>query len=795
MENSYQRYKTLTDKELEKEDVRKLKLGIYNIEWGADNSFNWICQEQDENQTIVRHNERIIGAMKLVNQGYKRHFISIDLEHVIQISSNNDGRLVKKLTGHTGKIVGVIEQPDGNLLSISLDGSIKHWDLRRYKCIATIAANVSSIDDVSFANSQTLITKDESDTKLWRLDGEILVELTGFSKPVEYIRGFKSNTWIVKPENENPSKWSAQGKLLHKYKFSFSPRTDVLELDNLQLLIKDTHNILQLWSKEGELLEKHVKDTRITKHFDNLVTAHKDTESWICSHRSGDDYPWTLNSLGYGKNDVKAKEEEVEDQYLLLKKSKSNHTVWDFFYRPIERNIKTSLRENVDVARQAEKKLTIQKEKAEKQIEKHRGKRKFAKFTALFFLFSSIIIGSIGIVGLVLTNNFDMIVNSIGPIIDNILDSKGTLKNIKLLNLQIAFAIGTGSFLLVSFLWFIRNKRQKTKQLNSTGNLFLIEVMLNAYEKLIGIIKTHRGEVLDNLPNHLDHNLFSGDKINMLIEQKIENDIQQIAMQECNVVETDITYKRDKDLNKEDNVGEAIILQDWSFIQESFHPRLDKLNLQAFRFDINGQFVCAVRYIQYIFLTKEKVDVFSTHYDFIADKFIGRESNSFYYKDVSNVTRKDVHSLRFGQELMGSEITLSVTSGEKISLTLMNDESIKAFSENLVENDVQNIEQDTTSAITAVKELLESESEALKTYYQDEIARAEEEDNNQLMKVLAITEQKLQDYLEKQGDIANNYDPDESMTKSQSKDSLADLAYKNIRSQIESHKKSNTVLS
>jgi hypothetical protein len=790
MANSYQRYKTLTDKELETEEVRRLDLGIYEIEWGLDNSFNWVCKEQDEKQTIARHNERIICTMALINIEYKDHFLTVDLEHAIQISNNKDGRLVKRLNGHTGKVIGLIELPNGNLLSVSLDGTIKHWDMRSYKCIATIEADVSCLDDVDFANAKTLIIKNKLDTKIWRLTGELLAELTGFTKTVEYIKWFKSDTWIVKPENENPSQWSAKGELIHQYKFSFSPRTDVLELDNLQLLIKDTHNILQLWSKDGELLEKHVKDVGITDYFDKLVTASKESESWIESHASTDDYPLTCNSFEFGDFHLKSGKKEIENQELLFKKSSGNRIIWDFFYRPIERNIKTALKENIDLARQAEEELTLQKSKTEKSIEKHRSKRKFAKFTALFFFFLAITLGGIGVVALFLTDNFDMLVKSISPIVDKMLESKNTLKHIKLLDLQIIFAIGTGALLFISLLWFIRNRRQKSKQFKNVGNLSLIEVMLTTYGNLIETIKTHRSEILNNLPSHQDNELFSGVKINKLIEQKIENEIQQAAMQECNIDQSDITYQR-----SDGQKSESIVLQDWSYIQENSHPRLNKQNEQAVRFDSNGQLVCAVRSIQYIFLTKEKVDVFSTYYDFIADKYIGRESNSFYYKDVSNVTRKDVHRNRFGQELTGSEITLSVTSGAKISLTLMNDESIREFSETLAENDAHSIEQDTAGGIAAVKERLAVESEELTVYYQAEIARAKEANKSELVKLLDITQQKLMSYIEDQCDIAKNYDRGDSIAKSQSKDSLVDLAYKNIRTQIESHKRSEAVLS
>jgi len=802
MENSYPRYKTLTDKELEKKDLKKLELGIYKIEWGEDNSFNWVCEEEHANQTIAHHNERIIGAVALVNKHHNQYFLSIDLEHVIQVSSSKDGRLVSRLTGHTDKIIGVIELPNGNLLSASLDGTIKHWNLKSFKCIATIESNVNSIDDIGFSNvnsiddidfasSVILITKDESGTKLWQLSGKLLVELTGFTKSVEYIRQFKSGTWIVKPKNENPSQWSAKGELQHKYNFSFSPKADVHELDNLQLLIQGTKNILQLWSKEGELLEKHVKDVGITELFGKLVKANVSTDNWIDSHRNGDDYPLTCNSLGLGDFYLASGKKEIENQQLKFKRNSDNRTIWDFFYRPKERSIKTALKDNIDVALKAEKKLTPRKSKAEKQIEQHKGKRKFAKFTALFFLFLSITVGSIGIAGLVLTNNFDMIINSISPIIDNMLDSKGTLKNVKLLNLQIAFAIGAGSLLLISLLWFIRNKRQKTKQLSCTGNLYLVEVMINAFDKLIEIIKTHRSEVLNNLPSYQDDQLFNGDKVNALINQKIKNEIQQIAMQECDVDESDITYQSKGDKTKGNKTkGKAIILQDWSFIQENRPSRLNVQNEQALRFDIKGQLVSAVRSIQYIFLTEEKLDVFSTYYDFIADKHIGRRSNSFYYKDVSNVARREVYRPLFGREVTGSEITLSAASGDEISLTLMNEESIRGLGEDFAKDDVQSTDNCIDSAISAVNEFLESEAEEIKAYYLEEITQAEKESSTPLVKNLKDSQQKLQDYLEVQRDIANNYEPDESIAKSQSKDSEVDLAFKNIRAQIKSHKKS-----
>jgi len=310
--------------------------------------------------------------------------------------------------------------------------------------------------------------------------------------------------------------------------------------------------------------------------------------------------------------------------------------------------------------------------------------------------------------------------------------------------------------------------------------------MLTAYEKLIEVIKTHRSEILNSLPSHQDNQFFYGDKVNELINNKIKNEIQQSAMKECDVDESDITYQSKGGKTK----GQAIILQDWSYIQDNRPSRLNEQNEKALRFDRKGQLVSAVRSIQYIFLTEEKLDVFSTFYDFIADKHIGRRSNSFYYKDVSNVARREVYRPFFGREVTGSEITLSAASGDEISLTLMNEESIRVFGEDFAKNDVESTDNCIDSEISAVKELFELESEELKAFYLEKITQAEKESNSQLVKDLEGSQQKLQNYLEEQNEIADNYDPKDSIVKSQSKDSEVDLAFKNIRAQIKSHKKS-----
>ncbi|MDO6639366.1 hypothetical protein Q4557_05255 [Shewanella sp. 5_MG-2023] len=816
MTQEIQKYKTRTIDELKKHKQVKLAFGRYHLEWDSEGNLTWFCQEEDAKKEINSHIGSIIGLMALVNQKNVSHFLTVDDAHTIYIAQSRDGRLIKQLNGHEGRITGLLELVNGNLLSVSDDGTVKYWDLKTYKCIATLDVHIKSVDDIKFLKGieHTLIINVGNDTQLWSLKGDLRVELKGLKEEIRFYGQLKSGNWLVRPMKGNPVIWSSDGKPICKFKFNFSVSNGFIELENGQLLIKDQSNVLQIWTQSGELVEKHASDKVIAEHFDDLAVANFETNVWLYQHRSSDDYPQITNSFNWynidpdKENSDKEKIDkpnensgfprlekggtvEQQRQGLKLKQGSDQRTIWDFFFRPNIRSIKMALRQQIDTARSAEENLTKQKEQAELKIKKHTSKRKFAKFAAFFFAIPTILMGLISYYSYAmlepstLITHTDSAVNSIlGMVSPNdagtfTINSGNISESAQ--HIQIALAGISGFLLLMTLSWFGRNRSQKAKQLENTGNLQLINVMMENFEKLINTIKNHRTSMLETVPVNKNPRLFASADVHTLIENKINNEIQQIALQKLKLDESELIHR-----------DGGAVFQDWSIIQTGKPKKINRQNEVCVHFDGHGNLVSAVRVIQFIFLTKEQVNVFYTYYDFIADKFIreGETGLSLFYTDISTVIRTNVESKLFKQDLSNTEITLSLNSGKNISLVILKEESVNALSSELVSNEdeAEVIEEvDDEASLELVRTLLEQEEAEIDTQFEIDLQTAKEDKNDELVNQLSRAQEQLVNYVQKQQVVVDNYNSDESVSNI-SKDNLADLTYSNIKTQIEAKK-------
>ncbi|PMG39574.1 WD40 repeat domain-containing protein [Shewanella sp. 10N.286.52.B9] len=815
MTQEIQKYKTRTIDELKKHKQVKLVFGRYHLEWDSEGNLTWFCQEEDAKKEINSHIGSIIGLMALVNQKNGSHFLTVDDAHTIYIAQSRNGSLIKQLSGHEGRITGLLELVNGNLLSVSDDGTVKYWDLKTYKCIATLDVHIKSVDDIEVLEGieRTFIINVGNDTQLWSLKGDLRVELKGLKEEIRFYGQLNSGNWLVEPMKGHPILWSSDGKPICKYKFSFSVRDGFIELENGQLLIKDQSNVLQIWTQSGELVEKHTSDNVIAEHFDELEAAKDKTSRWLHQHRSSDDYPQISNNFNWDNIDPdkekidKPNENsgfprleqggtvEQQRQGLKLKQGSDQRTIWDFFFRPNIRSIKMALRQQIDTARSAEENLTKQKEQAELKIKKHTSKRKFAKFAAFFFAIPTILMCLISYYSYAmlkpatLITHTDSVVNSILGVVSP--NDAGTFtistRNISesAQHIQIALAGISGILLLITLSWFWRNRSQKTKQLEKTGNLQLINVMMENFEKLINTIKNHRTSMLESVPANKNPRLFASADVHTLIEDKINNEIQQIALDKLNLDKSELIHR-----------DGGAVLQDWSIIQTGKPKKINRQNEVCVHFDGHGNLVSAVRVIQFIFLTKEQVNVFYTYYDFIADEFIeeGETDLSLFYTDISTVIRSNVESKLFKQDLLNTKITLSLNSGKNISLVILKEESVKALSSELVSNEdeAEVIEEmDDEASLELVRTLLEQEEAEISTQFEADLDMAKEDNNEELVNQISRAQAQLLDYVRKQQASVDNYNSDESVSNI-SKDNLADLTYRNIKTQIEAKKSEAT---
>ena len=232
-------------------------------------------------------------------------------------------------------------------------------------------------------------------------------------------------------------------------------------------------------------------------------------------------------------------------------------------------------------------------------------------------------------------------------------------------------------------------------------------------------------------------------------------------MNECGLDKDDIIYKDQ----------EPIILPTFSLIQDKERraqvaSKLVFENEYSFWPIKGGTLVSAVQFIQYTFLTKDKIDVFTTYYDFITNKAVGKEANAFYYKDVTNIAKKEVDRDDFwedkSKDISATEIVLSVASGEKIRLTILNEESLSK------------IHQQTKDVETISPEMLmqKLEDERISIEADDDLSAEEKEDELRVVDG-RISEAKT-----------SLFELDSSQASNK-----ADEAIKNIRNQLQQHKK------
>ncbi len=688
-----------------------------------------------EQITLNSDEDKTIGLQKLEN-GY---VLSISEKNVLKFWDST-GKLKSSFLGHESELIyletqrvesKVKDQRNYVLVTISkLDKVVIH-DLKGKELSAFDIEMARPEKFRCFENGIGFLIADKG-LVYYRWNGK---EFFRFKDMKEGISDWKQlgNGFVVTDSNLSPDErvwwggtengeksqlgiclWSGNGDLIKgrmEEAFNFYSVDDIEEFSSDSFIITSKDSTIFIVDSKGSQLNCHrpiveinskaLMQYRLTedgKRYQNISDVNdvlskcKADSSKVLSHIKDNpsilDYKHRSNPVrGSGSEFIPNKREKIEGKSRTTKDKDVLKKVWSFFNRPVLNDLFNTLQPQ-------ERGLNKSLIKLDKIINSNTSKVEFLnkeinKSTTVLKVLTLLTV----LTALVFVGLNDMPAASIA---------------------------GALSIVLVLFLLnkAIQAKRNLATKMQIDENNETLSILVRHFKPLVDQITDYRHFLISQLPIIKDPKLYSSDFVAEHINQVISDEIEKRGRIECGIDSSEVVYKDQK----------AIKLSDWSLIQtkdaytqNKFKNDDHRVNELSF-FSVPGKGVqFAVQRIQLIFLSKEKLDVFTAFYDFIENEFISKQTHSFYYKDVTNVSSKDVsrdvpyEEWEKGIPTHAQAVTLKVSSGDKIEITMQNDdtynEMIKKMAEKRkTEDSVDDSVEDRVEELEAKIKEVEAES-------------------------------------------------------------------------------------
>ena len=592
-------------------------------------------KSEEEEIVLDDHDDNVLQVMKLNNKS----FISVSKDNTIKIWTFQ-GKLISSIDEHSDSILGVDIKENG-ICSVSKNNKIILSDLMG-KTLYIIDEEVESLNNIKFWSDSIHILKGN---KLSIYDNESGKEIISFDNHDSFIDEFhrlKNNNILTKSDGK-VTLWTSTGENICDISISFS-FSQMLELENHTFAILSSEKVYIL-DEVGQVVSSNAQ-SNIVVEFKKLLESFNQLIKYKNEKKEINQFPHIFNPFAKMMSNTI---DEIKNQELDFSSNKHDKKVWDFFNRPLFAPIKKLLKKEENRTKRYLKNIFSDIEKNQKEkldtellIEKE---NKSIKLVTIVMVISLVVAVGVG-----------YFVNKFGY-------------GIASLSVLFIFMIFTKKGMIAEYNTLLEKLKSELETLN---------VLIDTSNNFILNLRLYRSSIINQIPIVNDASLFNGKYVKEYITNLLDNNINEVAMNECGLIESDIEHVDKK----------AIILNDWSLIQSNV-SKVNKHNMHSFWGTQNG-IIFSTQFIQYIFLTKDKIDVFNTHYDFIQNKFIRKEAHAFYYKDVTNITKKEVDRQLIGEDDItpATEITLKVSSGDSIELTILNDDTLtKLNASTKVENE------------------------------------------------------------------------------------------------------------
>jgi len=610
----------------------------FTIEHISENIIN----EKKKDLITIKTTDKIVDILE-INENTILIWNENKLLEIYDIS----GKKINTIETQQDKEFLCIEIFKNNILTISKNESLILTDLNGNE-IYMIDDGIDSVN--KFRLGERILQIETSNSlNMYNINNGNSVYKLKDQKSFIYDIKVLSNKLLTSDYEDKIKLWNNSGTLIKEFKNYQFEFEHVIETKNQELIILTNKDILNITDSKGELISSYnPQDYETIESFKDFIEAKTELDDKKQNKNRIEFYSHRNNP--YERTFIP----KHEDVFKKLNFEDSNKTfLWNFFNRPDFYSIKSILIDEEFETKKYKELLNDSTEKIGEEIsEKEKSLASLKSSASNLMIFGLVsFVAALGIGFGVSGWGFAIIIASV-----MIFMNYSTKKNeISLLEKRIDV---------------LKNEVK-------TINVFYPEM-----NDFISDVKKFRRDIMKQVPFLSEPTLYTGSRVSEIINEKINNHIYKNALKYCGLVEDDIVHEDKK----------PIILNDGSMLQGKISNRIKEHNLNSFWRVDNGTISFAVQYLQFIFLTKEKIDIFSCHYDFILDEFTTKEAESFYYKDVTTISKKEVErTLLTSTKSIATEISLKVSSGDKIDFTIFSDETVKILNQKSDNNNDEKI--------------------------------------------------------------------------------------------------------
>lgn len=692
----------IINEEINTSTNKKLALNddIY-ILWDKNSKTFTIMNTLLEKNPECSADEKIVKIVKLSN----KQFITLSKDNIFTIWTV-EGEILFKYEGHKKEILGfhIYERKDNiYIFSISKNDSIALWSLDGNE-IYNHNLKMDTLKKIHLYSDEFQILT-ETDLIAYELfTGNKIIKFKA-QKSFIYSSKLLQNKNILTKDKDSIKLWSKDGEKIKDISITFD-FSKVIETDEHKMIILTKVLNIVILDESGGFISEYSPEKSVVDNFEKFIDGRAKLEYMISNKNSIEQFPHRFNPFDKAVTSIDnlKKEQGIEEALSL---DENRKIIWNFFNRPIWGNIRNLLKKE-------EKETTLYKNIFNTSIDKINDEIKSLNKQVPELESSSNIMMIFAVILAVVSIGVGYSVNFFGYgllVLTVILFINGLNKRTE-----------------------INEKRSRIKKLEN--QVSTIEIVYPEMNKFMDDIRRYRYSLFVQIPVIQNKTLYKGSEVQKVIQSLLDTKIHNEAMEYCGLIEDDIIHSDKK----------PIILNDASLLQ-SDKKYIDEHNLKSFWFTEDGNVLFAVQYVQFIYLTSDKIDIFSAHYDFIKDKFIRKESQAFYYRDVTNISKKEVERKLLGDNDKSSatQISLKVSSGDAVEFTIFNKDTLKDLNEHIKHESDDNLEQieELSAQIEELKnskeldeekeleiELLESQIEELRNDSSDNEIKFKDNDVN-----------------------------------------------------------------